>query len=153
MYMALFSVSFIYYVAKFRYEESKTSCSFGSDNPCVFNCVASSLAAEYMASMALYIRWRWVRNLGAMPKLVACILVNSPAVVMIIVLVSFSWGQYTEDPGFSNCLSYVLAVALAVFLWWCVSIDRALSKNSSLPHVQEKSCKTDGVFEIWTCGC
>ena len=153
MYMVLGSVLAIYFLVDVRYEELKASCAFSSDNPCVFNSVASLYAVVFMAYMALLSRWRWARNLSTTPTAVACILVNSPAAVMIIVLVSFSWGQYTEDPRFSNCLSYVLAVALDIFLWWCVSIDRALSKNSSLPHVQEKSCKTDGVFEIWTCGC
>ncbi|VAH82596.1 hypothetical protein VPH35_054304 [Triticum aestivum] len=149
--MALVSVSGVYFFVKARFEELKTSCAFSSDNPCVFNSVASLFAVEYMAVMALYIRWRWLRNLSAMPIAVVCILDNSPAAVTIIVAPTFLWGHLFGDPQFATCLSCVLAAALVVFLWWCISIDRILSKNSPLPHLQEETCKNGGVLHIFTC--
>ncbi|KAF7024969.1 hypothetical protein CFC21_037227 [Triticum aestivum] len=150
MYMALVSVSLTYCLVKVRYEELKSSCAFSSDNPCVFNSLASLFAVEYMALMALHIRWRWVRNLSAMPIAVVCILVNSPAAVTIIVAPTFLWGHLFGDPQFATCLSWLLAAALVVFLWRCISIDRALSKNSSQPHLEEDTCKNDGVLHILT---
>ncbi|XBI30590.1 hypothetical protein VPH35_054307 [Triticum aestivum] len=136
MYMVLGSVLAIYFLVDVRYEELKASCAFSSDNPCVFNSVASLYAVVFMAYMAFLIRWRWARNLSTTPTAVACILVNSPAAITII---------------FATCLSWVLSAALGVFLWWCISIDRALSKNSSQPHLEEDTCKTDGVLHILTC--
>ncbi|XBI30589.1 hypothetical protein VPH35_054306 [Triticum aestivum] len=142
IYMALDSVLAIYLLVEARYGELKPS-----DCPYDFNSVASLFVVEYMASMALYIRWRWVRNLGAMPKSTACMLVNSPAAAMIIVYTTFLWGRFFGDPQFAACLSWVLAVALIIFLRGCISIDRALSKNSSLPHLEEEDkCKNDGCY-------
>ncbi|KAF7031919.1 hypothetical protein CFC21_043166, partial [Triticum aestivum] len=134
-----------------RYEELKTSCAFSSDNPCVFNSLASLYAVVFMAYMALLSRWRWARNLSTTPTAVACILVNSPAAVTIIVAPTFLWGHLFGDAQFATCLSWVLAAALVVFLRWCISIDRTLSKNSPVPHLQEETCKNGGVLEIFTC--
>ncbi|KAI5007102.1 hypothetical protein ZWY2020_047050 [Hordeum vulgare] len=151
MYVVLVSVSTIWFLVELHDKESESSCTFGSDNPCIFNSVASLYAVEYMAYMAWHIRWRWVRNLSAMPTAVACILVNSPAVIAIIVVLAFLWGHLFGDPQFVTCLSWLSAAALVVFLWWCICIDRTISKNSPLPHLQEETCKNGGVLHILAC--
>jgi hypothetical protein len=140
-YMAVMSVSFIILLERISHDELESPWSLSS--------MAGFLGFGYMGLMALHIRWRWVRNLGAMPKAVACVLVNSPAAVFSILATTTLWGLCFNDLHFVSCLWWILAVMLVVFLWWCISIDRAISANSP-PHPKGK---TDDVLDIWAFDC
>ncbi|CAM0884192.1 unnamed protein product [Alopecurus aequalis] len=140
-HLALYSAAIILLLVQLRDEEL--------ESPYNYSFLAGLYSVEYMALVAVHVRWRWVRNLDAMRKVVACFLVNSPAVVLIVSFTAALWGLYFNDVRLATCLSWVLVVTLVVFLWWCISIDRALSHNSPA-HPQGK---TDDVLDKWACDC
>jgi hypothetical protein len=137
--MVLLSASLISLLVQLRDEEF--------ESPYDYNFMAGLYSVQYMAFMVYYIRWRWVRNLGAMPTAVACFLVNSPVTVLIVFFATSFLGLYFDNLHFATSLSWVLVVTLVVFLWWCISIDRALSEKSPA-HPQGK---TDHVLDRWAC--
>jgi hypothetical protein len=141
LYMVLLSASLISLLVQLRDEEF--------ESPYDYNFMAGLYSVEYIAFIVYYIRWRWVRNLVAMPTAVACFLVNSPAAVLIIFFTTSFWGLYIDNLHFATCLSWVLVVTLVVFLWWCISIDRALSEKSPV-HPQGK---TGDVLDRWASDC
>ena len=108
------------------------------------------VGAVNMVFVAMHVRWRLLRTFDGIPKFAVHCLVYSQWTLLLVYPTAIL-GKFFNDLTSAARILWIDMVALAVFLWWCVSVNRAHSKNSLA--VDRKSCKTDDELNMLASVC
>lgn len=104
------------------------------------------VGAANMAFVAMPVRWRKLSNFNGIPRAAVHCLVYSPWTLLLVFPTAFL-GMFFKDLPSAACVLWIDMVVLAIFLTWCVSLNRDHSKNSLAGlTVGGKSCETDDEF-------
>ncbi|PNT73402.1 hypothetical protein BRADI_2g57945v3 [Brachypodium distachyon] len=124
---------------------------FPSDFPWGYAALIGSNGAVYMALFSYYARWRLLRSFHGIPRAAVYCFVYCPCSMMLAhILLIILWAMFYDDDDVQivACFSWIFIVVQTVFLWWCISLNRA-HHNNSLAHLtldRGKLCETDAKF-------